>query len=71
MEKKTKDFDCVEMKRRGAERVHRETSALTPEEELAYWQRGTEELRGQQESLRINGGPVPSYSRPEQLGNLT
>ena len=71
MEKTTKDFDCVEMKRRGAERVHRETSAMTTEEELAYWQRGTEELRSQQGSLRINGRPVPDYSRPEQLGDLT
>jgi hypothetical protein len=71
MEKTTKDFDCVEMKRRCAVSVHRETSAMTPEEELAYWQRGTEELRGQKESLRINGGPVPSYSRSEQLSDLT
>jgi len=42
---KTKTFDCVEMKRRGAERVYRTVKGMTPEEEQAFWQRGTRELR--------------------------
>ena len=70
MEETTKDFDCVEMKRSGAEKVRRETCAMTPEEELAYWQHGTEELRSQQGSLRINSGPFPGDSRPKQLSDL-
>lgn len=42
---KTKAFDCVEMMHQGAERVQDQTAGMTLEEELAYWQRGTEELR--------------------------
>jgi len=49
---KTKTFDCVEMKRRGAEKVQEEIAGMTPAQELAYWQRGTEELRALQESRR-------------------
>lgn len=50
---KTKTFDCVAMKRRGAEMVQEELAELTPEEELAYWQSGTEELRQRQTELRL------------------
>ena len=42
---KTKTFDCVDMKRRGAQRVAERLKGKTLEEELKYWQRGTEELR--------------------------
>ncbi len=33
-----KDFDCVEMKRKGSERILAETQGMTPEEELRYWE---------------------------------
>lgn len=42
---KTKTFDCVEMKRKGAEKVQQEIAGMTIEQELAYWQHGTDELR--------------------------
>jgi hypothetical protein len=42
---KTKDFDCVEMKRKGAERVHAATKGMTVEEEVEYWRSRTEEAR--------------------------
>ena len=42
---KSKTFDCVEMKHRGAERVMKRLEGMTLEEQLQYWQRGTEELR--------------------------
>ncbi len=42
---KTKTFDCVDMKHKAAERIRGEIAGMTPEEELAYWRRGTEELR--------------------------
>jgi len=42
---KTKTFDCVEMKRRGAERIYEELKDLTPEEQLSYWRRKDEEFR--------------------------
>lgn len=41
---KTKTFDCVEMKQRGAERVVREVEGMTVERQLEYWHRFTEEL---------------------------
>ena len=49
MRKKT--FDCVEMKHRGAERVMKRLEGKTLEEQLKYWQRGTEELRKLQKKI--------------------
>lgn len=42
---KAKRFDCLEMKRRGAERIYEKTKDMTPEEKLAYWSRRDEEFR--------------------------
>jgi hypothetical protein len=49
---KPKKFDCVEMKRRGAEAVYEKIKGMTLEEELAYWQAGTEKLRQKQKTLQ-------------------
>ncbi|MDP2981710.1 MAG: hypothetical protein Q8O92_00070 [Candidatus Latescibacter sp.] len=38
---KTKDFDRVEMKRRGAEVLYKKLKTVTPEEQLAYWKAST------------------------------
>lgn len=46
---KTKVFDCVEMKRRGALRIYEETKDLTFEEQVEYWRRRNEEFHRQQE----------------------
>lgn len=35
---KTKSFDCVEMKRKSAEKIYKEIQTLSIEEELKYWQ---------------------------------
>lgn len=43
-----KTFDCVEMKRKGAEAVRKRLEGLTPEQELAYWRERTEALRRKQ-----------------------
>jgi hypothetical protein len=50
---KTKTFDCVEMKQRGAEQVQQELMKMTPEEEIAFWQKGTEKLRQKQQTRII------------------
>ena len=42
---KTKDFDCVEMKRKGAQKVYEATKGMTVEEEVEYWRRRTAEAR--------------------------
>ena len=39
-----KDFDCVEMKRKGAERVLEQTRGMTVEQELEFWRAKTERL---------------------------
>ena len=45
---KNKDFDCVEMKRSGAKKVHEYTKNMTLLEELLYWQQQKEKLQQQQ-----------------------
>ncbi len=49
---KKKKFDCVAMKRRGAEIVYEQIKDMTIDEELEYWRKGTDELRKKQEELR-------------------
>ena len=34
---KTKKFDCVEMKRRAAEKIYEKIITMTREEELRFW----------------------------------
>ena len=45
---KTKTFDCVEMKHRGAEAIQKQLTGKTPEEALAFWKRHTEALKARQ-----------------------
>lgn len=59
----TKTFDCVEMKRQGAEKVQQELAGMTLEEEIAFWQRGTEELRQQQRQAWADGDKTQSGSK--------
>ena len=47
---KTKTFDCVEMKRR-AELVRQRLAGMTPEQQIAYWRRRSEEFLREQQSL--------------------
>lgn len=41
----SKKFDCVEMKRKGAESVYKKIANLTRAEQLKFWHAGNEELR--------------------------
>ena len=49
---KTKKFDCVKMKRLGAEKVLEKTAVMTREQELSFWRERSSELRQRQEALR-------------------
>ncbi len=49
---KTKTFDCVEMKRRGAELVRRQLKGKTFDEQLQYWQKGTDRLKKLQKQAK-------------------
>ena len=52
---KTKKFDCVEMKRRGAAKVQETIAGMTPEQELEFWRKQTEELRRRQREIQADG----------------
>jgi hypothetical protein len=41
---KTKTFDCVAMKRKGASRVYERIKDMTPKQELAYWKERSAQL---------------------------
>jgi len=49
---KTKTFDCVEMKRRGARAVYEAVKGMTVEQEVEYWRKRTNELRDRLEAQR-------------------
>jgi hypothetical protein len=40
-----KTFDCVKMKRRGAEKVCEAIQGMTLDEEVAHWRKRTKEAR--------------------------
>ena len=47
-----KSFDCIAIQRQGAELILAQLTTMSREEELAYWQAGTEALRQRQQALR-------------------
>jgi len=48
---KTKTFDCVRMKRQGAERVMKQLEGKSSRS-IEYWQKGTDDLKRLQEKLK-------------------
>jgi hypothetical protein len=52
---KTKTFDCVEMKREGARRVHERTRRMTRAELVKFWQERTTELKQRARAKNGNG----------------
>lgn len=49
-----KDFDCVEMKRKGGEFVRAETAGMTREQQIAYWKKRSDEYRSARGSQDAN-----------------
>ncbi|MBI3581534.1 MAG: hypothetical protein HY098_05585 [Nitrospinae bacterium] len=43
--KSKKSFDCVEMKRRAQEKIFKETSGMSVDEQLAYWKKHEQAFR--------------------------
>ncbi|MFQ5353217.1 MAG: hypothetical protein ACE5D3_09130, partial [Candidatus Binatia bacterium] len=54
---KTKTFDCVEMKRRGAARVQEAIAGMEPQQESQYWRDQTERLRKRQQEIQYGKRP--------------
>ncbi len=60
---KNKSFDCVEMKHKGAEAIHKKIASLSMEQQLEYWRKGSASLRRQMKpSNEVDRGL--SSSRP-------
>ena len=51
---KTKIFDCVEMKRQGAEFVQKQLEGMSIAQKLEYWKKGTEKLKKLQKQKKQN-----------------
>jgi len=49
-----KKFDCVEMKRRGADLVRQRLAGMTLEQEIEYWRQRSEHFEQEQQRLRTN-----------------
>jgi len=45
---KTKTFDCVAMKRRGAAQIYEQTRGMTLREQLAFWRKRSATLKQRQ-----------------------
>ena len=48
---KKKTFDCVEMKRRAAARIHERTKDLTLRQKIDYWRQRNQAFRREQERM--------------------
>ncbi|MCA9410420.1 MAG: hypothetical protein KC944_04370 [Candidatus Omnitrophica bacterium] len=65
---KTKTFDCVEMKRRGATRIHEAIKDFTFEEKVAYWEKRSREYQEvvqERRATRSEGPAEESGLRPK------
>ena len=51
--KTKKTFNCIEMKRRGAEIIYKQIATLTPKEQLIFWQKRNELLKKRQKKIKI------------------
>jgi hypothetical protein len=49
---KTKNFDCVEMKHLGAEKIREKIQGMTREQEAAFWKERSQALRKHQADVK-------------------
>ena len=53
---KTKTFDCLEMKREGAKRIHEATKSMTLEQKVAYSEARSQQFREEQSGFPARPG---------------
>ena len=63
---KMKTFDCIEMKRQGALRIHSRLEGMNLEEQIDYWHRRSEQFRREQERLLKKNEQAMVGDRPEE-----
>jgi hypothetical protein len=52
---KTKTFDCIEMKRRGSQRIYEAIKDMTFEQKVAYWRERSRQFREERTRLSEKG----------------
>ena len=57
-----KTFDCMRMKRQGTDQVMKQLEGKSFQEQLEYWQKGTEDLKKLQQELKKTRGHQQHYS---------
>jgi hypothetical protein len=57
-----KTFDCVRMRRQGAEQVMKQLEGKSLQEQLEYWQKGAEDLKKLQQKRKRTGENADSPS---------
>jgi hypothetical protein len=69
MPTRTKEFNCLIIKREGQERVQRRLAGMSRDDELAYWKRREEALLAWQEALRRGiDAPFPAEDDGDRHG---
>lgn len=59
-----KTFDCIEMKREGARRLHARLEKMTRAEQLDFWRERTDALRRRADAVREKSPHGESPPRP-------
>jgi hypothetical protein len=63
---KTKTFDCVDMKRRGAEHVYSIIKNMTPSQELEFWRERIRQLKQEQSTHKDSNRAARTDLPPPQ-----
>ena len=58
---KISEFNCVEMKHRGAEKVLEQIAEMTREQELEFWRVRTQNLVAHKFDMEDHGAPFTTY----------
>ena len=71
---KTKTFDCVQMKRRGAELVRKQLEGKSLKQQLEFWKKGTSQLKGLQKNQEkrdslLDTTPIEAINLLNQIKN--
>jgi len=64
---KNKSFDCIEMKRKGAEAVYLKVASLSIDQQLEYWSKGSASLRKQMhtETSKMHQQQLKTHCNPD------
>jgi len=61
---KAKTFDCVEMMHGAAEKIRKQISGMTKEQELAFWRERSKNFKQRQKAAQRQARPVEKRESP-------